>query len=270
MSRISIIFSAIALAGVLLLSVFQFLQYEASREVRAMILDDRADVALRNQDAALALKLLTEIHKINPDTPGIWRRIAIAYMMAGQPKEAVAAAQGHLSESPGDTGMSALLGAAQIMTKDYDGADRTLVSALQLAPSQRDLVQNLAELRRLQRRPGDAAKLIDQYLVQNPNDGFFQFKRAMAEVAGELSDTRRKDTAAAIAGGKASAGIYVVAAAIDFRDGNPEAARQKLEEARRRSTEQDMRTMLEDEFFRDHLTLTQPAVQPAPTPSMRL
>ncbi len=270
MNYVSVIFSTMALVGVLLLGFLQFRQYEASREMRVMILNDQADTALNNHEADAALKLLAQIHELNPNTPGIWRRIAIAYMMAGQHREAATAAQGHLSENPGDIGISALLGAAQIMTKDYDGAERTLVSALQLAPNQRDLVQNLSELRRLQRRPGDAARLIDQYLAQNPNDGFFQYKRAMAEVAGELPDTRRRDIAAAIADGKASAGIYVVAAAMDFRDGKPDAARQKLEEGRRRSTEQDMRIMLEDEFFHDHLTFTQPATEPAPSPSMRL
>jgi Tfp pilus assembly protein PilF len=159
--------------------------------------------------------------------------------------------------------MSAILGAAQILGKDYDGADQTLTSALQIAPNQRDLVQNLSELRRLQERPADAAVLIDGFLARNPTDGFFQFKRAMADVAGDLDQQRRKEIADAIKGDNATSGIFVVAAAIDFRDGKPDAARQKLEMANQRATAQDMRTMLEDEFFRDHIQFNQPGAQGA-------
>jgi hypothetical protein len=83
----------------------------------------------------------------------------------------------------------------------------------------------------------------------------------MADVAGNLPAQRRKEIADAIAGGNATAGIYVVAAAIDFRDGKPDAARQKLEAANQRATAQDMRTMLEDEFFRDHIQFNQPGAQ---------
>jgi predicted Zn-dependent protease len=197
--------------------------------------------------------MLAEVFELNPDTPALWRRRAIARMMAGQNFEAITAAKEHLKQNPGDTGMSALLGAAQILTKDYDGADQSLTSALQIAPNQRDLVQNLSELRRLQKRPADAAALIDGFLAQNPTDGFFQFKRAMADVAGDLPAQRRREIREAIDGGNATAGIYVVAAAIDFRDGKPDDAREKLESANQRSTAQDMRTMLEDEFFRDHI-----------------
>jgi tetratricopeptide (TPR) repeat protein len=163
--------------------------------------------------------------------------------------------------------MSALLGAAQILSKDYEGADQTLTSGLQIAPNQRDLVQNLSELRRLQKRPADAAMLIDGFLAQNPTDGFFQYKRAMADVAGELPDQRRKEIDDAIDGGNATAGIYVVAAAIDFRDGKPDAARGKLEEANKRATAQDMRTMLEDEFFRDHIQFNAGGQAPAAAPA---
>ena len=46
-----------------------------------------------------------------------------------------------------------------------------------------------------------------------------------------------------------------------FRDVKPDAARGKLEEANKRATAQDMRTMLEDEFFRDHIQFNQPGAQ---------
>jgi predicted Zn-dependent protease len=226
-----------------------------------MILNERANAALNANAGADAEVLLAEVFELKPDTPAVWRRRAIARMMSGQTAEAINAAKEHLNSNPGDTGMSALLGAAQILTKDYDGADQSLTSALQIAPNQRDLVQNLSELRRLQKRPADAAVLIDGYLAQNPTDGFFQYKRAMADVAGNLPAQRRKEIADAIAGGNATAGIYVVAAAIDFRDGKPDAARQKLEAANQRATAQDMRTMLEDEFFRDHIQFNQPGAQ---------
>jgi tetratricopeptide (TPR) repeat protein len=263
-SRLPLVLSAVALAGVLLLFFLVLGQRGADRELRAMILNERANAALNANAGADAEAMLAEVFELNPATPAVWRRRAIARMMAGQNFEAITAAQEHLKQNPGDTGMSALLGAAQIITKDYDGADQTLTSALQIAPNQRDLVQNLSELRRLQKRPADAAALVDQYLAQNPTDGFFQFKRAMADVAGELPPQRRREIAEAVEGGNATAGIYVVAAAIDFRDGKPDNARQKLEMANQRSTAQDMRTMLEDEFFRDHIQFNQPG---APAPS---
>jgi tetratricopeptide (TPR) repeat protein len=253
MSRIPIILSSAALAGVVILFLLFLGQRSTSRELRAMILNERANAALNANAGADAEALLAEVFELKPETPALWRRRAIARMMAGQNFEAITAAREHLRANPGDTGMSALLGAAQILTRDYDGADQTLTSGLQIAPLQRDLVQNLSELRRLQKRPADAAVLIDQFLAQNPDDGFFQFKRAMADVAGDLPQQRRRDISEAIANGNATAGIYVVAAAIDFRDGNPDAAREKLEMANQRSTSQDMRTMLEDEFFRDHI-----------------
>lgn len=260
-SRLPLVLSIIALAGVLLLFVLFLGQRGTDRELRAMILNERANAALNANAGADAETMLAEVFELNPDTPALWRRRAIARMMAGQTFEAITAAQEHLKANPGDTGMSALLGAAQILSKDYDGADQTLTSALQIAPNQRDLVQNLSELRRLQKRPADAAVLIDGFLAQNPTDGFFQFKRAMADVAGDLTTQRRKEIAEAIEGGNATAGIYVVAAAIDFRDGKPDAARQKLEMANQRATAQDMRTMLEDEFFRDHIQFNQPGAQ---------
>lgn len=260
-SRLPLVLSIIALAGVLLLFVLFLGQRGTDRELRAMILNERANAALNANAGADAETMLAEVFELNPDTPALWRRRAIARMMAGQTFEAITAAQEHLKANPGDTGMSALLGAAQILSKDYDGADQTLTSALQIAPNQRDLVQNLSELRRLQKRPADAAVLIDGFLAQNPTDGFFQFKRAMADVAGDLTTQRRKEIAEAIEGGNATAGIYVVAAAIDFRDGKPDAARQKLEMANQRATAQDMRTMLEDEFFRDHIQFNAPGTQ---------
>lgn len=267
MSRLPIVLSSAALAGVLILFVLFLSQRGATRELRAMVLNDRASAALNSNAGADAELLLSEAYDLNPSTPGIWRRRAIARMMAGQNYEAIAAAREQLKLAPGDTGMSALLGAAQILTKDYDGADQTLTAGLQVAPLQRDLVQNLTELRRLQKRPADAAKVIDSYLAANPTDGFFQFKRAMADVAGDLPAQRRKEIADAIAGGNATAGVYIVGAAIDFRDGKPDAARQKLEEANKRSNAQDMRTMLEDEFFRDHLQFSPGATSAAPVAS---
>jgi len=261
MNRLPVALSSAALAGVVLLFFLYLGQRGTDRELRALILNERANAALNANAGADAEVLLAEVYELNPDTPAVWRRRAIARMMAGQTAEAVNAAKEHLKANPGDTGMSALLGAAQILTKDYEGADATLTSGLQVAPNQRDLVQNLSELRRLQKRPAEAAQLIDGYLAQVPNDGFFQYKRAMADVAGDLSSQRRKEIADAISGGNATAGIYVVAAAIDFRDGKPDAARGKLEEANKRATAQDMRTMLEDEFFRDHIQFNQPGAQ---------
>lgn len=259
-SQLPLILASVALAGVLILFFLFLGQRSASRDLRAMILNDRANAALSANAGADAETMLAEVSDLAPSTPNLWRRRAIARMMAGQNMEAIAAAREHLKAYPGDTGMSALLGAAQILTKDYDGADQTLTSALQLSPNQRDLVQNISELRRLQKRSADAAKIIDGYLAQNPGDGFFQYKRAMADVAGDLPSQRRKEIADAIAAGNATAGVYVVGAAIDFRDGKADAARQKLELANQRSTAQDMRTMLEDEFFRDYLQFTAPGV----------
>jgi len=260
-SNLPLLLAGAALAGVLILFLLFLGQRGTNRELRAMILNERANAALNANAGADAETLLAEVYELNPDTPAVWRRRAIARMMSGQTAEAVNAAKEHLKANPGDTGMSALLGAAQILTKDYEGADQTLTAGLQIAPNQRDLVQNLSELRRLQKRPADAAVLIDGYLAQNPTDGFFQYKRAMADVAGDLTQQRRKEIADAISGGNATAGIYVVGAAIDFRDGKPDAARQKLEEANKRATAQDMRTMLEDEFFRDHIQFNQPGAQ---------
>lgn len=252
-SKVPLILAIVALVGVVLLSLLVLSQRGTIRELRAMILNDRANAALGANAGAEAEALLAEVHEIQPDTPALWRRRAIARMMAGQNFEAITAAREHLRDNPGDVAVSALLGAAQIMTRDYDGADQTLTSALQIAPLQRDLVQNLSELRRLQKRPADAAALIDQYLAQNPDDGFFQYKRAMAEVAGDLSDDRRRNVAEVIASGNPSAGVLVVAAAIDLRDGKPNEALEKLQIANMVASAQDMRTMLEDEFFSDHL-----------------
>ena len=266
-SPLPLLISIAALAGVLILFLLYLGQRGTARELRAMILNERANAALNANAGADAETLLAEVFELNPDTPAVWRRRAIARMMSGQTAEAIIAAQEHLKANPGDTGMSALLGAAQILAKDYDGADATLTAGLQVAPNQRDLVQNLSELRRLQKRPADAAALIDGFLAQNPADGFFQFKRAMADVAGDLPQQRRTEIVEAVEGGNATAGIYVVAAAIDFRDGKPDAARQKLEEANKRATAQDMRTMLEDEYFRDHIQFNQPGAQaPASAP----
>jgi len=252
-SALPLILSVVAVVGLLIVFLMQLSQRSTNRELRAMILNERANAALTANAGADAELLLAEVFELRPDTPALWRRRAIARMMAGQNFEAIAAAREHLRENPGDTGMSALLGAAQILTRDYDGAEQTLSSALQIAPLQRDLVQNLSELRRLQKRPADAAVLIDQYLAQNPDDGFFQFKRAMADVAGELPEQRRRDIAEAVESGNATAGILVVGAAIDLRDGNADAALQKLEVANMLATAQDMRTMLEDEFFAEHI-----------------
>jgi predicted Zn-dependent protease len=240
------------------------------RELRAMVLNDRANVALNLGAGADAEALLAEVATLAPDTPALWNRRALARMVAGQPAEAAEAARQFLQQNPGDPGMSALLSAAQIRASDFDGAEQTLTSALQLNPLQRDLMQNFSELRRLQGRPADAAVIIDRYLAANPGDGFFQYKRAMADVAGDLTDDRREEIVEAIKGGDATAGIYVVAAAIDFKDDKADAARAKLEEASRRASPQDMRTMLEDAFFAQYLQFAPagaPAAAPAPSPA---
>jgi predicted Zn-dependent protease len=265
-SRLPLFLAGLALAGVLLLFLLYLSQRSAQRELRAMVLLDRANASLNTNAGAEAEVLLAEVAGLNPATPGLWRRRAIARMMSGQTAEAAEAAREHLKENPNDTGIAALLGAALIMGKDYAGADQALSTALQIAPLQRDLVQNLSELRRLQKRPAEAAALIDQYLATNPSDGFFQYKRAMAEVAGDLTDTRRKAIAEALKGEQATAALYVVGAAIDFRDGKEDAARQKLEQAGQLATPQDMRTMLEDEFFQSHIKISQPAGSPAAAP----
>jgi tetratricopeptide (TPR) repeat protein len=265
-SRLPLFVAGLALAGVLLLFLLFLGQRSAQRELRAMILLDRANASLNTNAGAEAELLLAEVAELNSSTPGLWRRRAIARMMSGQTAEAAEAAREHLKESPNDVGVSALLGAALILGKDYAGAEQALNEALQIAPLQRDLVQNFSELRRLQKRPGDAAALIDQYLAVNPSDGFFQYKRAMAEVAGELSDARRKAIAEALKDEQAAAAIYVVGAAIDFRDGKADAARQKLELANQRASAQDMRTMLEDEFFLNHIQISRPAANSASAP----
>jgi tetratricopeptide (TPR) repeat protein len=265
-SRLPLFLAGLALAGVFLLFLLFLGQRSAQRELRAMILLDRANASLNTNAGAEAELLLAEVAELNSSTPGLWRRRAIARMMAGQTAEAAEAAREHLKESPNDVGVSALLGAALILGKDYAGAEQALNEALQIAPLQRDLVQNFSELRRLQKRPGDAAALIDQYLAVNPSDGFFQYKRAMAEVAGELSDARRKAIAEALKDEQAAAAIYVVGAAIDFRDGKADAARQKLEQANQRASAQDMRTMLEDEFFLNHIQISRPAANSASAP----
>ncbi len=265
-SRLPLFLSGLALAGVLLLFLLFLGQRSAQRELRAMVLLDRANASLNSNNGAEAELLLAEVADLNAATPGLWRRRAMARMMSGQTAEAAEAAREHLKESPNDVGVSALLGAALILGKDYDGAEQALNDALQIAPLQRDLVQNLSELRRLQKRPADAAALIDQFLAVNPADGFFQYKRAMAEVAGDLSEARRKAVAETLKDDKANAAVYVVGAAIDFRDGKSEDARQKLQQANQRASAQDMRTMLEDEFFRNHIQISQPAGSPTPAP----
>jgi predicted Zn-dependent protease len=256
--------AAAALVGVIILFILFLGQRSSIRELRAMVLNERANSALAAGDGVEAGRLLDEVAALDSDTAGLWRRRAVAHMMAGQPFEAATAAREHLKINPGDAATSALLSAAQITARDYDGAEETLVAALEIAPNQRDLVQNFSELRRLQRKPGEAAAIIDRYLAQNPGDGFFLFKRVMAEVAGELTAERRKAIADSIAAGQATAAIYVVGAAIDFRDGNPDAAREKLGQAGQRTSPQELRTMLEDEFFRDFLTSAQAAPTPAP------
>jgi tetratricopeptide (TPR) repeat protein len=268
MNRLPVVLSSLALAGVVVLFILFLGQRSTDRELRAMVLNERANVALNAGASAEAEAILAEVFSLNPETPGLWRRRAIARMMSGKNFEAITAAREHLQQSPDDTGMAALMGAAQILTKDFDGADQTLTTALQTAPLQRDLVQNLSELRRLQKRPADAAKLLDEYLAANPADGFFQYKRAMADVAGDLPDSRRTQIKEAIDSGNATGGVYVVAAAIDFRDGKADAAREKLEMANARSTPEDIRTMLEDVFFRDHMQFTQPAAAPANPPQL--
>jgi predicted Zn-dependent protease len=240
------------------------------RELRAMVLSDRANIALNSGAGADAEALLAEVADLAPDTPALWNRRALARMVAGQPTEAAEAARKFLRQNPGDPGMSALLSAAQIRASDFAGAEQTLVSALELNPLQRDLMQNFSELRRIQGRPADAAMIIDQYLAENPGDGFFQYKRAMADVAGDLSDDRREQIVEAVGTGDATAGLYVVAAAIDFKDGNLDAAQAKLEEASRRSGPNEMRTMLEDAFFAQYLQFApapggDPAASPAAT-----
>lgn len=269
-SRLSLYLGAAAAAlGVILLFLVLGLRGQV-RELRAMVLNDRANVALNLGAGADAEALLAEVATLAPDTPALWNRRALARMVAGQPAEAAEAARMFLQQNPGDPGMSALLSAAQIRASDFEGAEQTLTAALELNPLQRDLMQNFSELRRLQGRPADAAVIIDQYLAANPNDGFFQYKRAMADVAGDLTDERREEIAEAVKGGDATAGIFVVAAAIDFKDGNADAARGKLEEASRRASPQDMRTMLEDAFFAQYLQFAPagaPAADPAASPA---
>lgn len=255
--------ASLALVGVVVLFFLLLGQRSANRELRAMILSDRADALIKAGSGAEAEVMLEEAAALDSGTPDVWRRRAVVRMMTGQHYEAMTAAREHLKIHPDDAQVSTLLGAAQILTRDYDGADKTLTAALQMAPLHRDLLQNLSELRRLQKRPQEAAALIDLYLVKNPRDDFFVFKRAMADVAGDLPPERREKVAAAIHAGNASAAVYVVAAAIDFRDNKPEEARDKLRQAGKRAGAEDMQTMLQDQFFRSHIQAAADTEPPA-------
>jgi predicted Zn-dependent protease len=258
----------VALAGMVILFFLYLGQRSANRELRAMVLSDRADALITAGDAPGAEALLLEVEDLDSSTPQVQRRLAVTRMMTGNYFDAIAAAREHLAEEPGDVGTVALLGAAQILTQDFNGAEQTLTAALATAPLQRDLVQNLSELRRLQKRPADSAALIDQYLSRNPGDGFFLYKRAMADVAGELPQERRDAVAKALESGNPTAVDFVVGAAMDFRDGRPEDALEKLRRANQRATAREMQTLLEDEFFRSYLQLASSApVAPAPTPT---
>lgn len=257
------VLASLALAGVVVLFFLFLGQRSANRELRAMVLSDRVDVLIKAGSGAEAEAMLEEAAELDPGTPDLWRRRAVVRMMTGQHFEAMTAAREHLKNQPNDAQVSTLLGAAQILTRDYDGADQTLTAALQVAPLHRDLLQNLSELRRLQKRPDEAAALIDLYLVKNPGDDFFVFKRAMADVAGDLPQERRDKVASAIQTGNASAAVYVVAAAIDFHDGKPEDAREKLRQAGKRAGAGDMQTMLQDQFFRSHIQAAATAESPA-------
>jgi tetratricopeptide (TPR) repeat protein len=253
----------VAIASVLLLFIFHFSQRSAIRELRAMVLSDRADALILAGDGNGAEALLLDAEDLDSSTPRVQRRLAVARMMAGRHLEAIEAAKEHLRQERNDVGTMALLGAAQILSQDFNGAEQTLTTALVVAPLNRDLVQNLSELRRTQKRPGEAAALIDQYLSRNPGDGFFTYKRAMADVAGELPQERREAVAATIKSGNATAPDFVLAAAIDFRDGRPDLGLEKLRQANQRATSQEMQTLLEDEFFQAYLQVTPSSATPA-------
>lgn len=252
-----------ALVGLVVVFILYLGQRSATRELRAMVLSDRADVLIAAGDGVGAEQLLLEVADLDRSAPRLHRRLAVAHMLAGRHLEAITAANEQLRREPRDVGTAALLGAAQILTHDLKGAEQTLTAALAAAPLQRDLVQNLSELRRLQKRPAEAAALLDQYLSRHPGDGFFVYKRAMADVAGELPAERRKAVADAIASGNAVAEDLVLGAAIDFRDGKPDLALEKLRQANRRADAREMQTLLEDEFFRAYLQVSPTKQEPA-------
>lgn len=258
----------VALVGLVVLFFLYLGQRSANRELRAMVLSDRADALVAAGNGPGAEAVLLEVEGLDSATPQLQRRLAVTRMMSGNYFDAITAARAHLAEEPGDAGTAALLGAAQILSQDFNGAEVTLTSALAAAPLQRDLVQNLSELRRLQKRPADAAELLDEYLSRNPGDGFFIYKRAMADVAGDLPQERRDTVAKALESGSPTAVDFVVGAAVDFRDGKPEGALDKLRQANQRATAREMQTLLEDEFFRSYLQLASSApVTPAATPA---
>lgn len=254
MSRISLVLSVIALIATAALAYLFSAQKQDLRQLRAMVLNDRAEALLARNAPSEAEALYAQVATLDPASVDLWKKRAIARMLSGKNTDAIAAAREQLKIRPDDSGTSALLGAALILEKDYDGADQTLTAALKLSPLQRDLVQNLSELRRLQKRPADAAKVLDEYLAAHPEDGFLQYKRAMADVAGDLPAARRKGISEAVVSGKAAADVYVVASAIDFKDGKNEAAAQKLQEAAKRASMQDINTMLQDDFFRAYIS----------------
>ena len=257
MPRFTTLLSLLTLVGVSVLFFLVAGQRLAERNLRAMILSDRATAALQANDPLKAEELLTQVGALNPETPNLWTRRALARMSLGQYEEAVVAAMEELKDKPTDINTIGLLGAAQILSDDPDAGDETLTVGHQIDPSNRPIVQNLSELRRMQQRPAEAAEILDGYLTENPSDMFFQFKRAMADVAGDLPDHRRADVVSYLKTGRATAGVYVIGCAIDLRDGKPEEARLKLAQASKIASPQDMQKMMEDIFFREHITALQ-------------
>ena len=80
-TRLPVVLSAAALAGVLLLFFLYLGQRGTDRELRALILNERANAALNANAGADAEALLAEVYELNPNTPAVWRRRAIARMM---------------------------------------------------------------------------------------------------------------------------------------------------------------------------------------------
>lgn len=78
-SSLPLLLAGAALAGVLILFLLFLGQRGTNRELRAMILNERANAG------ADAEALLAEAYELNPDTPAVWSRRAIARVRGSFP-----------------------------------------------------------------------------------------------------------------------------------------------------------------------------------------
>jgi tetratricopeptide (TPR) repeat protein len=130
---------------------------------------DYGDFLYAMKDMDGALKAYRRALEINPQLKGFHKRYAEIVIAKGQEEEAIAACTRIIESKEADAGTYSTLGSIYLKKKMYDKSIEMYQSALQLVPTDLNVLSDLAEVQLLSGDKKSAAVSYEQVIMMNSN-----------------------------------------------------------------------------------------------------